>query len=108
MGYAQGGKHRHLGEFDQEFSKLAGRDVRIIFTPHLVPVNRGILADCYVARRCAEIHAALVDAYQDEPFVTVLPMGQMPGMGQVAGSNQCHIGVVADRIAGRAMVVSAA
>jgi N-acetyl-gamma-glutamyl-phosphate reductase len=44
MGYSQGGKHRHLGEFDQEFSKLAGRDVRIMFTPHLVPVNRGILA----------------------------------------------------------------
>ena len=107
MGYAQGGKHRHLGEFDQEFSKLAGRDVRIIFTPHLVPVNRGILADCYVRGDAAEIHAGLVDAYQDEPFVTVLPMGQMPGMGQVAGSNQCHIGVVADRISGRAMVVSA-
>ncbi|WP_424944003.1 N-acetyl-gamma-glutamyl-phosphate reductase [Aliiroseovarius crassostreae] len=107
MGYAQGGKHRHLGEFDQEFSLLAGRDVRIMFTPHLVPVNRGILADCYVQGDPDAIHAALVDAYQDEPFVTVLPMGQLPGMGQVMGSNQCHLGVVGDRVPGRALVVSA-
>ncbi len=54
QGYAHGGKHRHLGEFDQEFSLLAGREVRIIFTPHLVPVNRGILADC---RRTDSRHA---------------------------------------------------
>ncbi|UWQ10100.1 N-acetyl-gamma-glutamyl-phosphate reductase [Aliiroseovarius crassostreae] len=107
LGYAQGGKHRHLGEFDQEFSLLAGREVRIIFTPHLVPVNRGILADCYVQGDPEAIHAALVEQYQDEPFVTVLPMGQLPGMGQVMGSNQCHLGVVGDRVPGRALVVSA-
>ncbi|UWQ06995.1 N-acetyl-gamma-glutamyl-phosphate reductase [Aliiroseovarius crassostreae] len=107
LGYAQGGKHRHLGEFDQEFSLLAGRGVRIIFTPHLVPVNRGILADCYVQGEPEAIHAALVEQYQDEPFVTVLPMGQLPGMGQVMGSNQCHLGVVGDRVPGRALVVSA-
>ena len=107
LGYAQGGKHRHLGEFDQEFSLLAGREVRIMFTPHLVPVNRGILADCYVQGDPEAIHAALVEQYQDEPFVTVLPMGQLPGMGQVMGSNQCHLGVVGDRVPGRALVVSA-
>ncbi len=107
QGYAQGGKHRHLGEFDQEFSAIAGRDVRIVFTPHLVPVNRGILADCYVQGDAAAIHAALVEQYQDESFVTVLPFGQMPGMGHVTGSNLCHLGVVADRVPGRALVVSA-
>ncbi len=107
QGYAQGGKHRHLGEFDQEFSLIAGRDVRIIFTPHLVPVNRGILADCYVQGDADAIHAALVEQYQDEPFVTVLPKGQLPGMGQVMGSNQCHLGVIGDRVPGRALVVSA-
>ncbi|SMR71179.1 N-acetyl-gamma-glutamyl-phosphate reductase [Aliiroseovarius halocynthiae] len=107
LGYAQGGTHRHLGEFDQEFSQLAGRDVRIQFMPHLVPVNRGILADCYVDGDAQAIHAALVEQYQDEPFVTVLPKGKLPGMGQVMGSNQCHLGVVGDRIPGRALVVSA-
>jgi len=106
LGYAQGGKHRHLGEFDQEFSLIAGRDVRIIFTPHLVPVNRGILADCYVQGEAEAIHAALVEQYQDEPFVEVLPLGQLPGMGHVTGSNICHLGVVGDRVPGRALVVS--
>jgi N-acetyl-gamma-glutamyl-phosphate reductase len=105
-GYAQGGKHRHLGEFDQEFSALAGREVRIVFTPHLVPVNRGILADCYVKGDARAIHSALTAQYADEPFVQVLPFGQAPGMGHVAGSNLCRIGVVADRVPGRALVVS--
>ena len=107
LGYAQGGTHRHLGEFDQEFSMLAGRDVRIQLMPHLVPVNRGILADCYVDGDPQAIHAALAQQYADEPFVTVLPFGKLPGMGQVMGSNQCHLGVAGDRIPGRALVVSA-
>ena len=105
-GYAQGGKHRHLGEFDQEFTLLAGRPVEIIFTPHLVPASRGILADCYVEGDPGAIHEALERQYADEPFVTVLPLGQAPGMGHVTASNQCHIGVIADRKANRALVVS--
>lgn len=106
MGYSQGGKHRHLGEFDQEFSKLAGRPVEIQFTPHLVPMSRGILASCYVRGDAAAIHAALDARYAEEPFVVVLPFGQMPGTGAVAGSNYCHIGVTGDRKPGRALVVS--
>ncbi|WP_298491701.1 N-acetyl-gamma-glutamyl-phosphate reductase [uncultured Maritimibacter sp.] len=106
VGYSQGGKHRHLGEFDQEFSKLAGRKVEIMFTPHLVPINRGIIADCYVEGDPKAIHAALVEQYKDEPFVVVLPFGQAPGMGHVMGSNFCHIGVIGDRVPGRALVVS--
>lgn len=106
MGYSQGGKHRHLGEFDQEFSLLAGRPVEIMFTPHLVPVNRGILASCYVRGDAQAIHAALVEQYKDEPFIVVLPFGAAPSMGNVTGSNYCHIGVVGDRKSGRAMVVS--
>lgn len=106
-GYSLGGKHRHLGEFDQEFSLIAGRRVEIQFAPHLVPVSRGVLASCHVRGEAAAIHAALAARYASEPFVTVLPLGQTPGMAHVAGSNFCHIGVVADRRAGRAMVVSA-
>ncbi len=105
-GYAQGGKHRHLGEFDQEFSALAGRPVEIVFTPHLVPASRGILADCYVEGDPRAIHAALAARYEKEPFVTVLPFGAAPGMGHVTGSNQCHIGVIGDRVPGRALVVA--
>jgi N-acetyl-gamma-glutamyl-phosphate reductase len=107
LGYAQGGKHRHLGEFDQEFSALAGRPVQIQFTPHLVPVNRGILASCYLKGDAQACHAALTAAYQDEPFVIVLPFGTAPGTGHVAGSNFCHIGVTSDRISGRVLVTAA-
>lgn len=106
LGYSQGGKHRHLGEFDQEFSALAGRKVEIQFTPHLVPVSRGILASCYLRGDAQAIHAALRAAYADEPFIHVLPLGQCPGTGHVMGSNFCHIGVTSDRISGRALVVA--
>ncbi|MGR3545911.1 MAG: N-acetyl-gamma-glutamyl-phosphate reductase [Roseovarius sp.] len=105
--YSVGGTHRHLGEFDQEFSALAGRPVEIQFTPHLIPANRGILATGYVRGEAAEIHATLAAAYANEPFIVVLPMGETPSTRHIRGSNFCHIGVVADRRAGRAIVVAA-
>tara|TARA_R110002124_G_scaffold42292_2_gene130316 strand:+ start:4460 stop:5488 length:1029 start_codon:yes stop_codon:yes gene_type:complete len=104
--YAVGGTHRHLGEFDQEFSAIAGREVRIQFTPHLLPVNRGILSTGYVSGDAAAIHATFEKTYGDEPFVQVLPFGQMPSTHDVRGSNFVHIGVAADRIEGRAIVVT--
>ncbi|MBV2361068.1 N-acetyl-gamma-glutamyl-phosphate reductase [Thalassococcus sp. CAU 1522] len=105
--YSVGGTHRHLGEFDQEFSALAGRPVQIQFTPHLAPFNRGILATAYLRGDAAAVHGALKAAYADEPFLTVLPMGETPSTHHVRGSNFCHIGVVADRLAGRCIVVAA-
>ncbi|ROT95845.1 N-acetyl-gamma-glutamyl-phosphate reductase [Histidinibacterium lentulum] len=104
--YAAGGTHRHLGEFDQEFSALAGREVRVQFTPHLIPANRGILATVYVDGNPAEVHAALAAAYAGEEFVLVLPEGELPSIRHVRGSNYCHIGVVDDRIPGRAVIVA--
>ena len=105
--YAVGGTHRHLGEFDQEFSALAGREVKVQFTPHLMPVNRGILATVYVKGSAESVHAALAEAYKEEVFVTVLPFGETPSTHHVRGSNFCHIGVTGDRIDGRAIVVAA-
>lgn len=105
--YALGGTHRHLGEFDQEFSAIAGRDVRIQFTPHLIPANRGILATGYVKGEAQMVHDVLAKAYASEPFIEVLPFGEAPSTRHVRGSNFCHIGVTADRIAGRAIVVGA-
>lgn len=104
--YSAGGKHRHLGEFDQEFSKIAGRDVRIQFTPHLLPMNRGILATVYVRGDAKVVHDTLTAAYKDETFLKVLPFGALPSTRDIAGSNFCHIGVIADRIEGRAIVVA--
>lgn len=105
--YAVGSVHRHMGEFDQEFSVLAGRPVAVQFTPHLIPANRGILATTYVHGDAAQIHQVLADAYADEPFLQVLPYGEQPSTRHVRGSNFCHIGVTADRTAGRAIVIAA-
>ncbi|THH38865.1 N-acetyl-gamma-glutamyl-phosphate reductase [Aliishimia ponticola] len=105
--YAVGGTHRHLGEFDQEFSALAGRPVHIQFTPHLIPANRGILATAYVHGDPAAVHQALQQAYATETFIEVLPFGATPSTHDVRGSNFCHLGVTGDRIDGRAIVVAA-
>ncbi|NIZ10290.1 N-acetyl-gamma-glutamyl-phosphate reductase [Pseudooceanicola sp. HF7] len=105
--YAVGGTHRHQGEFEQEFSALAGRPVQVQFTPHLLPANRGILCTSYVKGDAQAILSTLEKAYADEPFIEVLPMGETPSTHHVRGSNFVHIGVVADRIPGRAIVVTA-
>ena len=105
--YAVGGTHRHLGEFDQEFSLVAGRPVQVQFTPHLIPANRGILATNYVKGDAQVIHNVLENQYSDEPFIEVLPFGEHPSIRHIRGSNFCHIGVVADRRDGRAIVIAA-
>ncbi len=104
--YSAGGRHRHLGEFDQEFSALAGRPVMVQFTPHLSPMNRGILASVYVDGDARVVHETLAAAYAAEPFLQVLPFGTLPSTRDVRGSNFCHIGVIGDRIPGRALIVA--
>jgi N-acetyl-gamma-glutamyl-phosphate reductase len=107
--YGVGG-HRHMAELDQEFSKAAGKEVVVSFTPHLLPINRGILSTIYVRGRRGktpqELHEILVKQYEKEPFVHVLPFGKTPQTRHVRGSNMTLIGVVADRIPGRAIIVS--
>ena len=104
--YSAGGKHRHLGEFDQEFARAAGRPVQVQFTPHLLPMNRGILATVYLDGDPATIHATLAARYAPEPFLQVLPFGTLPSTRDVRGSNFVHIGVVGDRMPGRTVVVA--
>ncbi len=103
--YAVGGTHRHLGEFDQELSREAGRPVRIQFTPHLLPFNRGVLATAWLDGDAAELHAVLQARYCDESMIHMLPFGTTPSTHDVRGSNFVHIGVVGDRVPGRALVV---
>jgi N-acetyl-gamma-glutamyl-phosphate reductase len=103
--------HRHGPEMEQELSKAAGREVAITFTPHLVPMNRGILTTMYVAlagdTTLAAARQVLAERYAGEPFVRVLGEGQAPATRHVRGSNHCLIGVFADRRPGRAILVSA-
>jgi len=103
------GHHRHMAELDQEFSLAAGREVVVSFTPHLVPMNRGILSTIYVRGLKAspqDLHAMLLKSYAKEPFVHVLPFGSVPQSRHVRGSNMTFIGIAADRIAGRAIICS--
>jgi N-acetyl-gamma-glutamyl-phosphate reductase len=105
------GHHRHMAELDQEFSLAAGREVIVTFTPHLVPMNRGILSTIYVqgagGKSPEQLHAILLKYYAKEPFVHVLPFGQAPHTRHVRGSNMTFIGVAKDRVPGRAIVISA-
>ena len=105
------GHHRHMAELDQEFSLAAGREVIVTFTPHLVPMNRGLLSTIYVrgrrGRTPEELHAILLKSYAKEPFVHVLPFGETPQTRHVRGSNMTFIGVAKDRIPGRAIVIAA-
>jgi len=105
------GHHRHMAELDQEFSKAAGRAVMATFTPHLMPMNRGLLSTIYVrgrrGRTAEDLHDILARAYAKEPFVHVLPFGQTPQTRHVRGSNITGIGVAKDRIVGRAIIVAA-
>jgi N-acetyl-gamma-glutamyl-phosphate reductase len=108
------GRHRHMAELDQEFSRAAGRAVVVSFTPHLAPMNRGILSTIYVRGSKGgpnaspqDLHAVLAEAYRAEPFVHVLPFGTTPQTRHVRGSNMTFIGGVADRVAGRAIIIAA-
>jgi N-acetyl-gamma-glutamyl-phosphate reductase len=105
------GRHRHMAELDQEFSLAAGREVVVTFTPHLVPMNRGILSTIYVrgqgGKTPEDLHAILAGAYAGEPFVHVLPFGEVPQTRHVRGSNMTFIGVARDRKIGRAIIIAA-
>jgi N-acetyl-gamma-glutamyl-phosphate reductase len=105
------GQHRHMAELDQEFSLAAGREVIVSFTPHLVPMNRGIFSTIYVrgrrGRTPEELHALLLKFYEKAAFVHVLPFGETPQTRHVRGSNMTFIGVVKDRVPGRAIILSA-
>ena len=103
--------HRHTPEIEQELSAVAGRPVTVSFTPHLVPVNRGLLttASAPLARAVstADVLAAYREFYAGEPFVRVLPEGERPTTRHVVGSNFCDVTVVGDPRLGRAICLSA-
>ncbi|MDA8101325.1 MAG: N-acetyl-gamma-glutamyl-phosphate reductase [Nitrospiraceae bacterium] len=105
------GTHRHTPEIEQEISRLAGSPVTLSFTPHLVPMNRGILTTIYAnllsPMDTGKLHAIYEECYRSEPFVRVLPVGQFPNVRNVRGSNFCDLGVYADRRTGRAVIVTA-
>jgi N-acetyl-gamma-glutamyl-phosphate reductase len=109
--YSVGGVHRHIPEIDQELSLLAGKKVAITFTPHLVPMDRGILSTIYAMPTTKVTTAGLLELYNDlydgEAFVRVLHEGQFPSTAFVRGSNFCDIGLKVDSRTGRIIIVTA-
>ena len=102
--------HRHTSEIEQELSKLAGEELMVSFTPHLVPLKRGILSTIYINLKKKITTKEVVDLYKeyykDEFFVRVKEAGSLPETKFVAGSNFVDIGVVVDERLNRAVVVS--
>lgn len=103
--------HRHTPEIEQGLSLAAGQPVHIAFTPHLMPMNRGILSTIYVklaaGKTVADLRATLEKTYAGEAFVKILPEGALPATRHVRGSNLLTVNVFADRLPGRAIMIAA-
>lgn len=108
--YKPGREHRHVPEMEQEASGAGGEEVRISFTPHLLPTIRGIVTAIFVRPRMPlssdEALAVLEAAYRDETFVRVLAPGETPSIASVRGSNFCEVTAVADEHAGALILLS--
>ncbi len=104
-------RHRHTPEIEQTLGTLSGSAVTISFTPHLLPINRGILSTCYASLSnqltLDALHDIYLERYAAESFIRVLPKGQLPNVSQVRGSNYCDIGLAVDDRTGRVITLAA-
>ncbi len=103
--------HRHTPEIEQELSVACGQEVRVSFTPHLLPTTRGILSTIYAeiggGVALDDVRRAFVEAYSEEYFIRLMPAGAFPNVSQVGGSNFVDIGVALDDRTGRLIVITA-
>lgn len=103
------GTHRHAPEIDQILTRQSGKDIEVSFTPHLIPMNRGMIVTIYAdlakGASLEELRAAYVSRYAGERFVQLLPEGQVPQTRHVRGSNMAQINVFADRRAGKVILI---
>jgi len=104
-------RHRHIPEMEQELSLLKGDRVRVRFSPHLIPVSRGMVSTIYLPLKGPTTAEVIRERYETfysaEPFVQALPAGALPDTLQVRGANACHIAVEVDDRTGILVVVSA-
>ncbi|OBF79627.1 N-acetyl-gamma-glutamyl-phosphate reductase [Mycobacterium sp. 852002-51163_SCH5372311] len=107
--YNIAGVHRHTPEIAQGLQSVTERDVRVSFTPVLIPTSRGILATCTARTRSplSQLQAAYEKAYDAEPFIYLMPDGQLPRTGAVIGSNAAHIAVAVDEAAETFVAIAA-
>jgi N-acetyl-gamma-glutamyl-phosphate reductase len=109
--YKVGGTHRHTPEIEQEINTFLPEPVRISFTPHLLPISRGILSTIYAQLHPEIQHADVTQLYEkmyaQEPFVRILPDNNFPATQYVRGSNFCDLGFKIDTRTGRIILMSA-
>ncbi|QPJ61879.1 MAG: N-acetyl-gamma-glutamyl-phosphate reductase [Candidatus Nitronauta litoralis] len=103
--------HRHTPEIEQELSQLAGRSLNVVFSPHLMPMTRGILSTLYIStnRKVSvdEVREHFQKFYEGEPFIRILPPGKYPSTQGVARSNFCDIGFAVDERTNRLIIATA-
>ena len=94
---------------EEKLDEYAKNQVRLVFTPHLLPLNRGIISTIYVRFRASleEVHSFLSEFYRDSVFVEVLPLGRIPRLAEVRGTNLCKIALFEDKKRGMGIIVSA-
>ncbi|MBI5604682.1 MAG: N-acetyl-gamma-glutamyl-phosphate reductase [Deltaproteobacteria bacterium] len=109
--YKVGGGHRHIPEMEQELSLIAGKSIKLTFTPHLVPMSRGILSTMYTRPvkkiSAPDLERLYQDFYRAAPFVRLCPEGEWPSTLQVRGSNYCQIGWSLDSRTGQLIILTA-
>ncbi|MBS1694447.1 MAG: N-acetyl-gamma-glutamyl-phosphate reductase [Actinobacteria bacterium] len=107
--YNIGGKHRHTPEIAQGLKALTAKEVTVSFTPVLIPASRGILATCTARTEAplSELRSAYEKAYDAEPFIHLLPEGQLPKTGAVIGSNAAQLAVAVDEEAQTFIAIAA-
>ena len=109
--YGVGGVHRHTPEIEQNLANASGQKVSVSFTPVLVPMFRGILAvntaKAKPGTTLSSLRQVYLDTYGDEKFIQVLPEGEFPNTGDLAGSNNATIGISLDEHSGRVVIVCA-
>ncbi len=105
------GEHRHTPEIERVLTEISGEEVTVSFTPHLAPMNRGILTNAYASLAKDVTTAQVIDIYksyyQAAPFVVVLDEGRFPSTADTVGSNDCQIGLLVDERTDRLVAISA-
>lgn len=103
--------HRHIPEINQELTEISNKTASIVFSPHLVPVNRGILSTLYCRlqqkKEWDEIRALYSKTYSEEPFVRILDKGKLANTRHVLGANYCDIGIALDEKNNTAIITTA-
>lgn len=101
-------EHRHNPEIEEKLNLFTDRQIQVVFTPHLLSINRGIFSTIYLKFRTSveEIYNVLSEFYKESPFIEIVPLGNIPRIAEVRGTNLCKIGIFEDRKRGFGIIVS--